>query len=252
MATLVIDKQYTDGGILYEAMLDAAFASITTFVNTGQISAENIQDNSIGPSELQTNSITTDKIANNAVTTNKIADGAVTLAKLAANIIELIGTPGEIAAYGGDAAPAGWLLCDGSAVSRSTYSVLYSTVGDRFGNGDGATTFNLPDFRGRFLRGVDGAAGRDPDAATRAAMNTGGNTGNNVGSVQTDAMQDHRHDYSHRVTVQADVSNTFGSNTPVSVATQTSYASARNVADGTRTSTETRPKNAYVNFIIKV
>lgn len=49
-----------------------------------------------------------------------------------------------------------WLLCDGSAVSRTDYADLYALIGDNFGDGDGSTTFNLPDYRGKFLRGLGG------------------------------------------------------------------------------------------------
>ena len=48
----------------------------------------------------------------------------------------------------------GWLLCDGSAVSRTTYSTLFAAIGTTFGSGNGSTTFNLPDLRGRFALGV--------------------------------------------------------------------------------------------------
>lgn len=50
--------------------------------------------------------------------------------------------------------PTGWLLCDGTAVSRTTYASLYALVGDAFGAGNGTTTFNLPNFNGRFPRGA--------------------------------------------------------------------------------------------------
>ena len=56
---------------------------------------------------------------------------------------------GEIKMYGGASAPAGWLLCDGSAVSRTTYASLFAVLGTSYGAGDGSTTFNLPDGRGR-------------------------------------------------------------------------------------------------------
>lgn len=52
---------------------------------------------------------------------------------------------GAIVPYGGDTAPTGYLLCDGSAVSRTTYSDLYAVIGTKYGEGDGSTTFNLPD-----------------------------------------------------------------------------------------------------------
>lgn len=57
--------------------------------------------------------------------------------------------PGVMEMYGGDIAPAGWLMRDGSAVSRTTYAALFAAIGTKFGAGDGSTTFNLPDARGR-------------------------------------------------------------------------------------------------------
>ncbi len=89
--------------------------------------------------------------------------------------------------------PSGWLYCDGSAVSRSSYATLFAVIGTKHGYGDNATTFNLPDLRGRFIRGQDDAQARDPDAASRTASNTGGNTGDNVGTVQTAAFASHTH-----------------------------------------------------------
>ena len=56
---------------------------------------------------------------------------------------------GQIIMYGAGSAPSGWLECDGSAVSRSTYSVLFAAIGTTWGSGDGVNTFNLPDLRGR-------------------------------------------------------------------------------------------------------
>jgi microcystin-dependent protein len=61
----------------------------------------------------------------------------------------------SIIMYGANTAPSGWLVCDGTAVSRSTYSGLFAVVSNVFGIGDNSTTFNLPDFRGRSPHGVD-------------------------------------------------------------------------------------------------
>lgn len=62
------------------------------------------------------------------------------------------GDTGTVLLYAaGVTAPTGWLFCDGSAVSRSTYANLFSILGTSYGSGDGATTFNLPDFRDRIL-----------------------------------------------------------------------------------------------------
>ncbi|MEZ5781808.1 MAG: tail fiber protein [Rhizobiaceae bacterium] len=58
--------------------------------------------------------------------------------------------------------PAGWLICNGQAVSRVTYARLFALLGLTWGAGDGATTFNLPDLRGMFIRGWDNGRGVDP------------------------------------------------------------------------------------------
>jgi microcystin-dependent protein len=80
--------------------------------------------------------------------------------------------PGVIKAYAGPTAPAGYLLCDGTAVSRTTYAALFAVCGTAFGAGNGSTTFNLPDLRGRVPAGVDGAAQRL--SANDALGNSGG------------------------------------------------------------------------------
>lgn len=66
-----------------------------------------------------------------------------------------LGIPtGVIFDYSGDTAPAGWLICDGRAVSRTLYSRLFQVIGTKFGSGDGSTTFNLPGQQGNFRRGI--------------------------------------------------------------------------------------------------
>lgn len=62
---------------------------------------------------------------------------------------------GSIQAFAGETLPTGWLLCDGSAVNRSTYSELFNTVGTIYGEGDGSTTFNLPNLQSRVPVGID-------------------------------------------------------------------------------------------------
>ncbi len=67
---------------------------------------------------------------------------------------KIAGTPvGTVTAFAGATVPAGTLLCDGSAVSRTVYASLFAQIGTTYGSGDGSTTFNLPDYRGMFLRG---------------------------------------------------------------------------------------------------
>jgi len=93
------------------------------------------------------------------VLTNKTIDGASnTVTNLAASALAdetfLLPT-GCTLPYAGAVAPAGFLLCDGSAVSRAAYAVLYGIVGTAFGAGDGSTTFNVPDLKGRVPVGYD-------------------------------------------------------------------------------------------------
>jgi phage-related tail fiber protein len=85
---------------------------------------------------------------------------------------------GTILPYGGPVSGSsqgtletqGYLFCDGTAISRSDYSALFSVIGNAFGAGNNVDTFNLPDLRGLFLRGVDGGSGKDPDTNSRTAF----------------------------------------------------------------------------------
>lgn len=77
---------------------------------------------------------------------------------------------GAVLDHAGSAAPAGWLICDGSAVSRSTYAALFAAIGTGWGSGDGSTTFNVPDLRGRTSVG----AGAAPGLTARSLAAAGG------------------------------------------------------------------------------
>ena len=65
---------------------------------------------------------------------------------------------GSIALFSGSSIPTGYLLCDGSALSREVYAELFDAIGTTWGVGDGETTFNIPDLRGKFIRGCGGNA----------------------------------------------------------------------------------------------
>lgn len=69
--------------------------------------------------------------------------------------VDQVTPPGALMAYAASTAPTGWLLCDGSAVSRTTYAALFAAISTTWGAGNGTTTFNVPDLRGQFLRGYD-------------------------------------------------------------------------------------------------
>jgi microcystin-dependent protein len=71
-----------------------------------------------------------------------------------------------------NSAPTGFLECDGSAVSRTTYSALFAIISTVFGTGDGSTTFNVPDLRGEFIRGWDHGRGVDSGRAFGSAQSS--------------------------------------------------------------------------------
>lgn len=73
---------------------------------------------------------------------------------------------GIISPYGGAAAPSGWLLCFGQAVSRTTYAGLFAAISTTYGVGDGSTTFNIPDLRGRVVAGQDDMGGTSANRLT--------------------------------------------------------------------------------------
>jgi microcystin-dependent protein len=79
---------------------------------------------------------------------------------------------GTIVMYGGTVAPAGWLLCDGSAVNRTTYSELFGVLGTTFGSGDTVSTFNLPDLEDRIPLGPGSRALGNTGGAERVALTT--------------------------------------------------------------------------------
>ena len=101
--------------------------------------------------------VTNAQIVAGAVATTEIADNSVTVAKLAAAIAESLVPSGAITPFAGSAAPTGWFSCDGSAISRATYAALFAAIGTTYGAGDGSTTFNLPNLKGRVPVGVDAA-----------------------------------------------------------------------------------------------
>ena len=93
---------------------------------------------------------------------------------------------GTIVVWGTNTAPTNWLMCDGSAVSRTTYSALFGVIGTTYGVGDGSTTFNLPNIKGRTVVGRD---------AAQTEFDTLGETGGaKTHTLTVDEMPSHTHD----------------------------------------------------------
>lgn len=92
---------------------------------------------------------------------------------------------GDIKAHGRSALPAGWLWCDGSAVSRATYAALFAAISTAFGVGNGSTTFNVPDLRGRVPAGKDDMGSGAASRLTAGGSGVSGATLGAVGGAQT-------------------------------------------------------------------
>lgn len=156
--------------------------------------------------------------------------GATTLAAAQTALGISSGTPtGAVMPFAMSAAPSGWLECNGSAVSRSTYATLFAAISTTYGAGDGSTTFNLPDLRGEFIRGWDHARGVD--------------SGRGIGTNQTEMIGPHNHTASVPYSTSNQAwsgggSNFFG-NGPSTLTTNNNSG------------TENRPRNVALMYCIK-
>lgn len=157
-----------------------------------------------------------------------------------------VGNPaGMIAHFALSSAPAGWLKANGDAVSRSTYSALFAAIGTTFGSGNGSTTFNLPDLRGEFVRGLDDARGVD--------------SGRALGSAQLDQFQAAREAYKQSSTVNTNATEShatggggvaYGSTSAPLPSSGAIYAEVSGYGTP-RYGAETRPRNVALLACIK-
>lgn len=146
-------------------------------------------------------------------------------------------------------ANSGWYLCDGREVNRSIPG--FAVIGTIYGNGDSIDTFNVPDYRGRFMRGVDDPTGdnsadRDPDSQYRSGTN-GGFSGEHVGSTQEDQFSSHTHS---RHSVQTTKHAHLDGGSWINTLEAQHVRSRPNTSVGSTGGSETRPKNIYVNYLI--
>lgn len=150
---------------------------------------------------------------------------------------------GEIRTFPFSSIPTGWLECDGSSLDRTTYAELYAEIGVQYGNVDG-THFNIPDYRGKFLRSWAHGSANDPDRASRTDRGDS-TTGDNVGTSQGQQIVSHNHNY-----------NTGPRTNPWAAPNQClsyQYQSTATITGVTQTKggNETRPININVLVCIK-
>jgi len=166
---------------------------------------------------------------------------------------------GTILAFAGPASTlpeaGGWLLCDGRELAATQHPELHAVLGTAWGGGRNSGTFLIPDLRGRFLRGVNYAATgdfRDPDRDQRGTSGPGGNSGNEVGTLQEDAAGPHQHPLSG----VADAVGQGGGAEWVrfhasKVPDETAAVLSNTWSIQPPGPAETRPRNVYVNWIIR-
>jgi microcystin-dependent protein len=159
-----------------------------------------IEDNAVTTDKILDANVTTDKILNANVTTAKIANGNVTIEKLAQAVADAFVPIGSVIEFAGTVGLSdNWKECNGQAVSRATYATLFANIGTVYGVGDGATTFNLPDRRGRTGVGIgsDSSTAGRITAATAANITLGGTFGAETHqlTIAELASHDHAHGY---------------------------------------------------------
>ena len=156
---------------------------------------------------------------------------------------------GSIIAFGGAAAPdAGWLLCDGSNVSRTTYARLFAAISTAYGTGDGSSTFGLPDLRDRVLLGKgtnNGTVGTETGSAAASSVIT--NATNNTGTATSGSTTASTNNTTGTFATSAKDSATGSAITANSNAAHTHTIPALSIP----ALTTTLP-SSVVNFIIKI
>jgi len=146
----------------------------------------------------------------------------------------------------------GWMLCDGRPLSLYLYPELFAALGYLYGGaGD---SFNIPDYRGYFWRGVDDGAGVDPDIAMRTPAPGGDGVKDAVGSTQNFAVQYHEHDYYYAASAAPPGESGDAAGAPLNQSQATFGGPINSTSppnDVQVSLNETRPVNIYVNYIIK-
>jgi microcystin-dependent protein len=148
------------------------------------------------------------------------------------------GKPGLVKMFPSSSAPAGWLIADGRAVSRTTYSQLFSVIGTTYGAGDGSTTFNLPDFRGRAPVGFNSGDGDFNSMGQTGGAKTHTLTSNEMPS-HTHSQNSHSHGgsisggaHNHSITLNSGGSHSTSHTLPSRISGSAS-GSTRNVSANT-------------------
>ena len=264
----IADEQVTTAKLADNAVTTAKIATLAvgnSQIATGAVTADKIAANAVGSSEIADNAVGLTEMAHgtdgnlitysssgapayvttgtaNQVLTSNGAGAAPTFQTPASGFTMPAGTVQMYAGTG--AMPSGWLLCDGTAVSRTTYADLFTAISTTYGVGDGSTTFNLPDMRGEFVRGADESRGID--------------SGRAIGSWQDEDVEPHDHSivdpghaHSHSKDNDGGSATIHSGGAGIPSGTLTTGSSTTGITVQDSTGTETRPRNVALRFIIK-
>lgn len=133
------DDNFASG--LSQCLLKSGMVSMQGPLDLGGFTLKNMADGTLGGDAVNLRQLN-DKIADNSTSIKNIINSIIPIGDIKASLI--------------DENHGSWLLCNGQEVSRSEYADLFSVIGEKFGSGNGVTTFNVPDYRGKFLRGLGG------------------------------------------------------------------------------------------------
>jgi len=161
--------------------------------------------------------------------------------------------------------PSGYLECNGAAVSRTTYAALFAIIGTAYGTGNGSSTFNLPDLRGEFVRGFDNGRGVDSGRSINDPQgHQFGQHNHNVSALSSSSVTDPGHQHSMSVgffnslssggaaAFRDDGTSNRINNASTGISVSTSTTISQSNRGGTSNSSETRPRNIAMMYIIKV
>ena len=179
MGVITTGETFSSGNQVTSGKLND-IANQATFTSAADTTDNSTLTLGSGKLKVKDSGITATQLATDSVITAKIQNGAVTSDKLNASAISTLMPSGATFPYAGGSAPTGYLLCDGAAISRSTYSALFAILSTTYGSGDGSSTFNIPDLRGRVIAGQDDMGG---SSANRLTGQTGGVNGDNLGAA---------------------------------------------------------------------
>jgi microcystin-dependent protein len=158
------------------------------------------------------------------------ANAAAQAALLGLNTTFMASMVGIVADFAGTSAPTGWLMCFGQAISRTTYATLFDRLSTTYGVGDGSTTFNLPDLRGRVVAGKDDMGGSSADRLTDQSGGLDGDALGDTGGSETHTLVEAEH-AAHRhlvvVNVSSEATDAVTSSESIQITGQGASANAR-------------------------